>query len=316
MDENIALYFDQLSKTFGRGKKCIEAVKDISLTINSGQFYGFLGPNGAGKTTTIRLIMDLILPTRGAVYIFGQPVRQQHAVLRKVGAIVERATFYNFLTGQGNLEVLARTGDAGLNRIPELLNMVGLSDAADKKVGEYSTGMKQRLGLAAAQLGDPELLILDEPTGGLDPAGILEVRNYLRELVDHHGKTVFLSSHMLSEVEQVCDRVAIIHKGEIVREGMVADLLSAKSHLRLRVSPVGAAAEALRARWSISDSETSAREADDGAGWLSVDASHQDAPQVLRLLVENGIDVYQIVPERISLETFFMQATQGEQEHD
>lgn len=316
MDENTALYLEHLSKTYGRGKKRVEAVKDISLTINPGQVYGFLGPNGAGKTTTIRLIMDLILPTHGAVYIFGQPVRQQHAVLRNVGAIVERATFYNFLTGQRNLEVLARTGDSDMKRIPELLDLVGMRDAADMKVAEYSTGMRQRLGLAAAQLGDPELLILDEPTGGLDPAGIREVRNYLRELVDHHGKTVFLSSHMLSEVEQVCDRVAIIHEGEIVREGMVADLLSEKSHLRLRVSPIEAATEALRARWTISDSQTFAHEPDDGAGWLSVDAPHQEAPQLLRLLVENGVDVYQIVPERISLETFFMQATQGEQAHD
>ena len=216
MQLNVAIRFENLSKTFGRGPKRVQAVKNLNLNIEGGQVYGFLGPNGAGKTTTIRLIMDLIHPTQGDVYVYGQHVRRQHAVLRNVGAIVEQAAFYQFLSAQRNLEILADTGNHDPKNIPVLLDQLSLTEHVKKRVGSYSTGMRQRLGLVAALLGDPKLLVLDEPTAGLDPAGMHGVRTFLRELVDEKEKTVFVSSHLLKEVEQFCDRVAIMDHGRII----------------------------------------------------------------------------------------------------
>jgi ABC-2 type transport system ATP-binding protein len=314
MTDEFAIRMEDLSKTFGRGGKRVRAVKDLNLNIGTGQVYGFLGPNGAGKTTTIRLILDLIRPTQGSVYVYGRHVRHQHSVLRRVGAIVERAAFYHFLSGRRNLEVIASVGDYESDKIPTLLEGVDLTDHADMRVGKDSTGMKQRLGLAAALLGDPELLILDEPTNGLDPAGMHEVRNFLRGLVDDHGKTIFLSSHLLSEVEQICDRVAIIHRGVVVREGRVTDLLSRQSQLRLLVSPMEAAEAMLGEQWPIADQHILRDSNDQTMGWLTINAGDDEAPHIVRLLAEQGIDVFQVTPTRQSLESYFLQATQGGEE--
>jgi ABC-2 type transport system ATP-binding protein len=303
MSKSIAIRTENLGKTFGRGCRTVQAVKDLNLEVQAGQVYGFLGPNGAGKTTTIRMLLDLIRPSQGEVRLYDQPVTRQHRVLGRVGAIVERAAFYDYLSGQKNLEVLARTGgfyDA--QRIGSLLERVGLAGRARQRVGGYSTGMKQRLGLAAALLHDPDLLILDEPTGGLDPAGIQEIRRFLRDLADRQGKTVFLSSHLLGEVEQVCDRVAIIHRGELVGEGDVTGLLAGRSQLRVEASPLDGAAEVLRQTWPISC---------DGQR-LSVEAQHHEAPQIVRRLVTQGIDVYQVTSQRQTLEAFFLRVTQEE----
>jgi ABC-2 type transport system ATP-binding protein len=303
MNEHIAIRTDNRGKTFGRGRKAVQAVKDLNLEVQAGQVYGFLGPNGAGKTTTIRMLMDLIRPSQGSVRLYDRPVTGQHRVLERVGAIVERAAFYDYLSGQRNLEVLARTsGFCDAQRIGALLAQVGLAGRAQQRVGAYSTGMKQRLGLAAALLNDPDLLILDEPTGGLDPAGIQEIRLFLRDLVDRQGKTVFLSSHLLGEVEQVCDRVAIIHKGELVGEGGVAELLAGKSQLRVDAAPLDGAAEVLRHTWPSSY---------DGQR-LVVRAQRQEAPHIVRRLVAQGIDVYQVTSQRQTLEAFFLQVTQEE----
>jgi ABC-2 type transport system ATP-binding protein len=303
MNESIAIRTDNLSKTFGRGDKAFQAVKNLNLEVQAGQVYGFLGPNGAGKTTTIRMLMDLICPSQGTVRLYDRPVVGQHCVLERVGAIVERAAFYDYLSGQRNLEVLARTsGFYDAQRIGALLAQVGLAGRAQQRVGAYSTGMKQRLGLAAALLHDPDLLILDEPTGGLDPAGIQEIRLFLQDLVDRQGKTVFLSSHLLGEVEQVCDRVAIIHRGELVGEGGVAELLAGKSQLHVEAAPPDGAAEVLRQTWPISY---------DGQR-LVVRAQCQEAPHIVRRLVAQGIDVYQITSQRQTLEAVFMQVTQEE----
>jgi ABC-2 type transport system ATP-binding protein len=217
----IALSLNHVAKTFGRGKKQVQALKNLDLEVQAGQVYGFLGPNGAGKTTTIRILLDLIRPTRGQAAIYGRDPRRDHGVLGRVGAIVEGAAFYPFLSGRRNLEVLARTGGAcDRGRIDALLEQVGLAERAGQYVRGYSTGMKQRLGLAAALLSDPDLLILDEPTNGLDPAGIQEMRVFIRDLVDRHGKTVFLSSHILSEIEQVCDRVGDHQPGPVARRAV------------------------------------------------------------------------------------------------
>lgn len=298
-----AIRVDDLSKTFGRGKKRVEAVRRLTLDVKPGQVYGFLGPNGAGKTTTIRMLLDLIYPTQGSVTLYGRPVRADHGVLRRVGAIVEGAAFYPFLTARRNLEVLARTAnDYDPQRIDALLEQVGLAEHAEQRVKGYSTGMKQRLGLAAALLGDPDLLILDEPTNGLDPAGIQEVRLFLRDLVDRQGKTVFFSSHILSEVEQVCDRVAIINKGQLVREGAVADLLSDQTTLRVEAAPLDRAAALLRERWPVTMNGTS----------LSVRAARQDAPHIVRRLVEDSVEVFAVSGERQTLEEYFLAVTQEE----
>ena len=302
MSQTTAITLEQVHKTFGRGKKQVQAVKDLSLTVPAGQVYGFLGPNGAGKTTTIRMLLDLIRPTSGRATIYGLDPRQEHATLRRVGAIVEGAAFYPYLTGRRNLEVLARTG--GLYdpaRIDSLLTQVGLAGKDEQRVSGYSTGMKQRLGLAAALLADPDLLILDEPTNGLDPAGIQEIRHFIRDLVDHHGKTVFLSSHILSEIEQVCDRVAIINRGALVREGTVADLLDGTSELRVEANPLPRAAEALHGLWPLTPN----------GQWLSVKADHAAIPEVVRLLVAAEVDVYQVVSQRQTLEDYFLSVTQA-----
>ncbi|MBN2304944.1 MAG: ABC transporter ATP-binding protein [Anaerolineae bacterium] len=298
MGDTVAIRIENLSKTFGRrAKRRVHAVKNISLEIQTGQVYGFLGPNGAGKTTTIRMLLDLIRPTTGDAYIYDRHVRREHDVLRRVGALVEGAAFYNFLTGRKNLEVLARTAnDYDPIRIEMLLAQVGLAHRADQRVNGYSTGMKQRLGLAAALLGDPDLLILDEPTNGLDPGGMHEVREFVRNLADEHGKTVFLSSHLLGEIEQVCDRVAIINLGEIVREGAVQDLLEGKTHLRVEAAPLDKAAAILGEFWPVTTNTQ----------WLTISAARDDAPHMVRRLVENGVDVFQITSQRQTLEEYFL----------
>ncbi|MBX3055154.1 MAG: ABC transporter ATP-binding protein [Anaerolineae bacterium] len=300
MSDTTAIRLENVSKTFGRRKYHVQAVRDINLSVAAGQVYGFLGPNGAGKTTTIRMIMDLIRPSTGALFVYGRNVHTDHAVLQRVGALVEGAAFYPFLTGRKNLEVLARTGnhydDA---RIQTMLDQVGLADRADRQVKGYSTGMKQRLGLAAALLHDPDLVILDEPTNGLDPAGIQEMRSFIRDLAQKQGKTVFLSSHLLGEVEQVCDRVAIINKGQIIREGTVADLLAAQTQLVVEAEPVERATAVLAPHWPVVANEKT----------ITVAAGHAEAPAIVQKLVAHDIAVYQVRRERQSLEQFFLEVT-------
>ncbi len=307
MSQMVAIQTRGLNKTFGRrARKRVQAVKDLNLEVQAGQVYGFLGPNGAGKSTTIRMLLGLIHPTSGDAYIYGQHVQRQHGVLRRVGALVEGAAFYPFLSGHRNLEVLARTANCyDPARIETLLAQVGLAERATQRVKGYSTGMKQRLGLAAALLGDPDLLILDEPTNGLDPSGMHEIRTFIRKLADEQGKTVFLSSHLLGEVEQVCDRVAIINLGEIVREGAVEELLAGKSTLCVEAQPLQRAADVLRAHWPVSVNET----------WLTVSARRAESPQVIRQLVAAGVDVYQVTGQRQTLEEYFLAVVQESLAH-
>ncbi len=296
----IAIRFENLSKSFGR----IQAVKNLNLDIAAGQVYGFLGPNGAGKTTTIRMIAGLVHPTTGNIELFGKNPRREQAVLRRVGAVVEGASFYPFLSGRRNLEVMARTSGiyhrATRERIESLLAQVGLSERANQRVRGYSLGMRQRLGLVATVLDNPDLLIFDEPTNGLDPEGMTEVRRFIRAQATEHGKTVFLSSHLLREVEQVCDRVAIINRGEIVREGKVSELLAEQSRLVIEASPLDAAQSALAERWPVS------RENDA----LRVEAKREDIPDLVRMLVARNIDVYQVNIERQNLEAYFLNVIQ------
>ena len=299
-NHNIAIRLENLSKTFGRRKRKVKAVRGINLEVTSGQVYGFLGPNGAGKSTTIRMIMDLVRPSSGEILVYGRNVHKEHNILQKVGALVEGALFYDFLTGRKNLEVLAHnSGVYNPEAGQQLLEQVNLADRADRFVKGYSTGMKQRLGLAAALLHNPELVILDEPTNGLDPAGIQEMRGFIRQLAEDHGKTVFLSSHLLGEVEQVCDRVAIINKGEIVREGKVADLLATQSQLRLEVTPIDQATALLKERWPVTPNGKS----------ITVLAEREETPAIIQRLASNNIAIYEAKSERQSLEQFFLDVT-------
>ncbi len=297
------LALDNLSKTYGRRGGGVKAVRGVSLAVGAGEVYGFLGPNGAGKSTTIRMLIGLIAPSAGRVSLFGRDLAAEPGLLRRVGSLVDGGAFYPFLSGRRNLEVLAKTHGGGAERIEPLLEQVGLAKDARRKVKSYSTGMRQRLGVAAALLGDPDIVILDEPVNGLDVAGIQDMRRLIRSLAEDRGKTVFLSSHLLSEVQQVCDRVAIINKGEVVRESTVAGLLDQDStSLRVEAAPIDAAEAALRLRWPVTR---------DGAA-LVVSAARDETPEVARILVEVGIALFALAPVQASFEDVFLALTREE----
>jgi ABC-2 type transport system ATP-binding protein len=248
------------------------------------------------------MLIGLIAPSAGEARLFGRDLRTDGSVLRRVGSLVDGGAFYPFLSGRRNLEVLAKTHGDGAERIDALLDQVGLAKDAKRKVKGYSTGMRQRLGVAAALLNDPDVVILDEPVNGLDVAGIQEMRGLIRGLAVDRGKTVFLSSHLLHEVQQVCDRVAIISKGEIVRESTIADLLRQDDGLRIEAAPIEAAEAALASRWPV--------ERDGDA--LIVRAMRAEAPEVVRRLVGAGADLFRLTPEQRNLEEVFLSITQPE----
>jgi ABC-2 type transport system ATP-binding protein len=296
------LELTKLSKTYGRRDGGVRAVRNVSLSVRAGEVYGFLGPNGAGKSTTIRMLLGLISPTAGEARLLGRNLRTDPSVLRRIGSLVDGGAFYPFLSGRMNLEVLAKTHGDGAQRIDALLEQVGLARDAGRKVKGYSTGMRQRLGVAAALLNDPEVVILDEPVNGLDVAGIQEMRALVRGLAAERGKAVFLSSHLLHEVQQVCDRVAIINKGEIIRESTIADLLRQEDGLRLKATPLDKAEAVLASRWSVK------RDGED----LIVRATKAEAPEVVRLLSGAGADLFTLMPEQRNLEEVFLALTQPE----
>ena len=292
-----------ISKTYGRRGGAVKAVRDVSLSVGAGEVYGFLGPNGAGKSTTIRMLLGLIAPSAGVVRLFGRDLRTDPAVLRRVGSLVDGGNFYPFLSGRRNLEVLARTHGGGAERIEALLDQVGLARDAKRKVKGYSTGMRQRLGVAGALLTDPDIVILDEPVNGLDAAGIQEMRSLIRSLAADHGKTVFLSSHLLNEVQQVCDRVAIIHKGEVVRESTVAGLLHQEARgLRIEAAPLDSAEAALAGGWAVERSGDA----------LLVAATRAETPELVNRLVGAGVDIFSLAPVHSSLEDVFLAITAEE----
>ena len=287
-----------LTKAFGRQV----AVRDVSMSVGRGEVYGFLGPNGAGKSTTIRMLLSLIRPTSGEARLWGRDVRKHPAVLDKVGSLVDGGTLYPFLTGRQNLEVLGHViGKRDKARADALLMQVGLDGAQDKRVKGYSTGMKQRLGVAAALLNDPELVILDEPSNGLDVQGIGEMRALIRRLARDEGRTVFLCSHLLHEVEQVCDRVAIVDKGRVIREAAMADLLQVRGGVRVEAEPLDQAQALLAARWPVKAVE----------GGLLVEGSRADAPAVTAALVQGGVQVFHVSAEKQTLEEAYLAITQA-----
>jgi ABC-2 type transport system ATP-binding protein len=232
-----------LSKSYGSR----QAVKSLDLSVGQGEIFGFLGPNGAGKTTTIRMALGLIRPTEGTVEVLGQDVRRhRRQVLPRVGALVEAPALYLYMSGRDNLKAVADVlGGVPASRIDAVLETVGLADRQRDRVKSYSLGMKQRLGLGIALLNDPDLLILDEPANGLDPAGVVEMRDLLRNLAGQ-GKTIFISSHVLSEVQQICGRVAIINLGELVKVATVEELITSHGEFTVVVEDAPAVLELIQ----------------------------------------------------------------------
>jgi len=297
MDDSFVIETSELTKRYGDR---ILAVDRLGLRVRRGEVYGFLGPNGAGKTTTLRMLLGLVRPTSGTALVLGAAPGSPEGLVR-VGALVESPSLYPFLSGRDNLRVLARHARIPESRVEAVLEEVELTDRGSDRFATYSLGMKQRLGVAAALLKDPELLILDEPTNGLDPAGMAEMRTFIRGL-GRGRRTVLLSSHLMTEVEQICDRVGVIRGGALVGEGTVAELRGRET-LRVRADPV-AAAERLLATLPAVERVVVAD------GGLHIAADPAAAPGINRALVEAGIAVSELSREQASLEQVFLELTQ------
>ncbi|HOM70844.1 MAG TPA: ABC transporter ATP-binding protein, partial [Armatimonadota bacterium] len=277
-----------LKKRYGR----LWAVDGLDLTVERGDVFGFLGPNGAGKSTTIRMMLGLVRPTNGSVRVFEHNVwHERTRALTRVGALVESPGLYKYLTGRQNLWHFASlAGLAKKEAVDLALEKVGLSDRADDKVKGYSHGMRQRLGIAQAIVGEPELVILDEPTNGLDPQGMKEVRELIQKLAAEHQMTIFLSSHLLHEVEQVCSKIAVIHQGKQVAGGSVSELLSNCGQVRIAVNKPVEAANTL-------DGLDSTKVIEVGPDWIKVQVKDNLTAEVNKRLVTAGFDDSAVVPE-------------------
>ncbi len=312
--DGVVLSAENLTKRFGNR----EAVSDVSFEVRAGEVFGFLGPNGAGKTTTIRMLVGLARPDRGRVRIRGLDLSRHFTqAMSHVGAIVESPDLYRYLTGRENLQHFARMLPAGASeRIEELAAMVALSERLDDKVSTYSLGMRQRLGIAQALLGEPDVLILDEPANGLDPAGIREIRQLVRRLARERGIGVFISSHLLSEIEQTCDRVAIIHRGRTLASGPVKELSAraASDRVRVRARPAAKAAERLAAFGAVEPAVLAATAGGDGSGDGVVTARipPDRVPEALRALLSEGVEVFTVERPASTLEEVFLEITGGE----
>lgn len=294
----------QLSKDFGD----FRAVDALSFTVGQGQVYGFLGQNGAGKSTTIRMLLTLIEPTEGEIEIFGMNLRKhRREILRQTGAIIEKPDLYKYLTAKENLRIFSRLSGVKVTdkQIMDQLDLVGLTGRAESKVKTYSQGMKQRLGLAAALIHNPGLIILDEPTNGLDPQGIADMRNLILHLSRDLGKTLLVSSHLLSEMEMIADHMIIIHKGRKVVEGVVQELLNPeKAMVELVTMDMPATLDMLK------QSGWSAFLKDPINGTLRLEMNKSSIPRLNRDLVEKGIDVQSLRPMN-TLEDYFLSLTKA-----
>ena len=288
-----------LSKSYGERP----AVRNLNLEVHRGEILGFLGPNGAGKTTTIRMALGLIRPTSGRVEVLGHDVAHHGAsVLPRVGALVESPALYAYMSGRDNLRAFAAVlGGVDRARLDEVLELVDLTGRQRDRVNSYSMGMKQRLGVATALLHDPELLILDEPANGLDPAGIVAMRDLLRQLAAQ-GKTVFVSSHVLAEVQQICDRVAIINQGQLIRLAPVAELLDTSGEYVIRVENATGVLTLLRQQpWG------QAARLDDGA--LITGSPSGRGRDLIRFLAQAGYWPDSVAPRQQNLEEIFLSLT-------
>jgi ABC-type multidrug transport system ATPase subunit len=275
------------------------AVDRVSMTVRRGEVYGFLGPNGAGKTTTLRMMLGLIRATSGSASVLGQPAGEP-GVTERIGALIEGPGFYPFLSGLDNLRVMARYRGLSEQLADDALARVDLADRGDDKFKSYSLGMKQRLGVASALMGEPELIVLDEPTNGLDPAGMADMRALIVELA-RGGQTVLLSSHLLAEVQEICDRVGVINNGRLLRESTVTELRGATT-LRVRGVPLD---RALATAMRLAGDDGVRVEGED----LLLELPADRAPDVTRALVGDGVDVYEVTSRERSLEEVFFEMT-------
>jgi ABC-2 type transport system ATP-binding protein len=285
----------------------LTAVAGVDLTVEVGDVYGYLGPNGAGKTTSLRMMLGLIRPTAGTVRLFGRDPQETVAALQGVAGFVEAPTFYPYLNGRRNLELLAAyDGYGATSRIEQALETVELADRAKDRVGGYSHGMRQRLGIAAALLREPKLLLLDEPATGLDPAGMRDMRRLIRRLADE-GMTVVLSSHLLAEVEELCNRVAIVRSGRIVYEGEIAALKrGAGTEYTLSTTDDERAIAVCRAQPGVTEVELK-------QGRIVFVADESTAAQLSQALIEAGALIRVLTPQTVTLEDLFFSFTEGEE---
>ena len=302
--EKNVIEINGLTKRF----KDVLAVDELSFEVHSGDVFGFLGPNGAGKSTTIRMILSLITPTSGTIKIFGKTLNENRKeILTNIGAIVEKPDFYLYLPAIKNLEILAKISgkEVSISRIMELLELVGLKDRARSKVKTYSHGMKQRLGIAQTLLHNPQLIVLDEPTTGLDPQGMKEIRDLIIKLSKEEKKTIFLSSHILSEIELVANRMIIINKGSKIVEGEVNKLLNSNTlKVTVEVDSSKAALKILENTIWYNNIESITENK------FSINIEQKVIPDLNKYLVENGIMVNALIPVR-SLEDYFLSITAG-----
>ncbi|MCY7759244.1 ABC transporter ATP-binding protein [Bacillus inaquosorum] len=298
MEQNIVLT-KNLTKKFGKQT----SVSGLEMKIKKGQIYGFLGPNGAGKTTTIRMLLGLIKPTEGDIQLFGQDIRKNRLqILRRIGSLVESPSYYGNLTGRENLEVIRRVRDLPEARIAEVLEIVRLSKVADRLAKEYSLGMKQRLGIAAALMSRPDLLVLDEPTNGLDPAGIHEIRELIKELPDQYGMTVLVSSHLLSEIDQMATQVGIIMNGKLIFQDDI-EALRKKQKPLLKIG-----ANNIHEAQSIIQNRGLHAKLQEGNLWIS-ETSPEFVSEINGILVKSGVSVYRLEEVKRSLEDIFLELT-------
>jgi len=284
-----------LTKHYGHDERAVTALADVSLEVPAGSVFGLLGPNGAGKSTLLRILTSLVHPTAGSISLFGQPLGP--GPLQRVGAFIEAPCFYPYLTAAQTMEMLAITSGASCGRSAALLERVGLAEAAERRVDTFSLGMKQRLAIAAALVGDPELVILDEPTNGMDPAGIQEIRQWVRELSEREGRTVILSSHLLDEVQRVCDYVAILSRGRVAAQGAIAELVGGSESLRIEARPLETVLELLGAR------------AERQGDAVLVNVTRSEAPSVAAALVSAGVELFEMRWLQRDLEAVFFAKT-------
>ncbi len=295
----------QLHKNFGS----FEALKGVNFQVHRGDIFGFLGPNGAGKSTTMRCMLGLIIPNAGEIRLFDKDIKTDKVeILGRIGNIIEKPDFYKYLSAETNLSIFARMANHPIpqKKIHEVLDFVGLFDRRKDKVKGYSHGMRQRLGIAQTLLSDPELIVLDEPTTGLDPQGIIDIRNLITRLKVEKGKTIILSSHQLQEVEMIANRMVIINKGKAIVEGEVATLLnSQKWVVRMQTNNNERLVELLQDHFQILGKY------DDVTQTVQFDIDKNQVPQVIRSCSDLDIDIYQVESKK-QLEDYFIQMTQNE----
>lgn len=305
MSQNNIIEVENLSKSFGKRK----VINNINLTVEEGDIYGFLGQNGSGKTTTIRMLLNLIHPDSGTIRLNKYDLKKEfHKAIEKVGAIVEVPKFHSYLSGRKNLELMANLiPDIPEGKVDEVLEMVGMLNRANDKVKTYSLGMRQRLGIANALLNDPKLIILDEPTNGLDPQGMKEIRDLICNLAYKNNITFFISTHLLYEVEQICNKVAILHGGKLLTKGKVADMLNRDLEvIDVHTSPQDKMISIVQNLNYVKHFEKKQK-------CVRLKMEKGFSSELNRYLIVNGIDVEYLIPQSQSLESFFIELTGGKQ---